>query len=585
MFIDFLKLINSYQNSGTVNIDAGNTVDVNQYVNGLSEAELEALCQNLGVSSIFDSLTSAANSGSSDTFSASSSTSANLNSLQKTLVPIIKDMLQNLKTEKISPTGDNGKISIDDIKKYLVASGEDENVVSQMSEDDLNAVYNYLGTDSESIQNTNNQAATVDAGDAATETTVADAPQTLATGGGTTYTPSGSTGSTTPVVVASQTQTSDDLKAEKAKIIQEYDGKISTAEQSLASLMTQTDSADEAVNKANDLLVQKLSEVNTKLTASETQINTLSANVQKASVELNSLQGEYDNLDTNSQFSDVNQKNEARKSELTTQIANKKAELAEFQKQLEDEKSNKTKLEQDKNTVQGQIDKKLQELEAKNPELKAQIDTAKETISNLKAEKESKINEIDKKIEEAEKTEKEDATTYGSLKGYEQSGITAKMLEYATSPELKAYWDNWYAAANTPEKIAARGHKAAYCAMFVSDCVEKTYKQAGISLRFGRSVGGIRNWGEENNSGIQVSGLSADQRKELVRSGKIKPGMAFTYMENGRTHTGFIKSINSDFSWETIEGNTQGGTVASNTRDIYNTDLTSLTDWTVRYSG
>ncbi len=579
MFFDFMKLINSYQNSASGSAGGTTNIDINQYIESLSKDDLEALSLQLGVgtNSIFGSTIQ--ESGNSDTFTLSSSMQENLKLtlLQQTLIPVIEDMIDNLKTSKITPTNENGAVSIDDVKNYLINQGEDSSTVSQMTEGDLNAVYNYLGLNSQDLQELNNEALVVDPGDSAQQTVVADSPQTLATGGGVKTTTGGSS---TPVTIASPTKNSDDLKAQKEQIIQEYNGKISTEEQTLADLVSQTDSAQAEANNAQMTLSQKLLEVTGRLTASESKVNTLSASVQKANVEINSLQGEFDNLETSGKFSDINSKNQSRKTEITGQLTAKKSELADFEKQLETEKANQQSIQQEKDGVQKDIDTKLDELSSKDPQIKAQIDTAKANIQTLKAEKTTKIAEIDKQIETSEKTEKEDAKTYGSLKGYEQSGITAKMLEYASSPEVKAKWDDWTNRGN-----------GAYCALYVADCVQQAYKDAGMSVRFGHSVLGIKNWGEENNSGIQVSGMSAEQRKDLVRSGKVKPGMAFTYMEGGRMHTGFIKSINADLSWETIEGNTVDSatgktkTVAGHTRDIYNADLTSLTDWTVRYTG
>ena len=193
-------------------------------------------------------------------------------------------------------------------------------------------------------------------------------------------------------------------------------------------------------------------------------------------------------------------------------------------------------------------------------------------------------------------------------------------MDFATNPKTTEQYDKWYY-----EKFNGK----AYCAVFSKDVAMYMYKEVaaamGIeeadleamyqaadktcpktrgvgSLNFASSVAGTYSWGEEMqaaldqygigvNATIDISKMSEQERKDAVRNGKIYPGMAFTYMENGRLHIGYVESINKDLSWNTIEGNTsikysdgasEDHTVGAHKRDATFGDLTGMTDPTVK---
>lgn len=192
------------------------------------------------------------------------------------------------------------------------------------------------------------------------------------------------------------------------------------------------------------------------------------------------------------------------------------------------------------------------------------------------------------------------------------------MMDYATDPETKEYYDKWYF-----EKFNGK----AYCAVFTSNVVEIMYAKAAEKLglssddlktmmagsgdanstsqgltgtqfamtsdTWGRKVqAALDNAGIDVQATIDISKMTEQEKKDAVREGKIYPGMVFTYTRaNGGYHTGFIESINKDLSWNTIEGNTavryddgsyEIHTVGAHTGDALRSDLHYVCDSTTK---
>ena len=173
-------------------------------------------------------------------------------------------------------------------------------------------------------------------------------------------------------------------------------------------------------------------------------------------------------------------------------------------------------------------------------------------------------------------------------------------MDYATNPETKKKYDALHAS-----------NYGAYCAVFTSDVSEimysETLKRLGIDPKTMSTYGDQNSssqglsgdqmamaasaWGDKlqpalqalgmvGNATVHLDGMSEAERANLVREGKIYPGMTFEYRENGRYHTGFIESFNEDLSWNTIEGNSTGGKTGVNVRTVTNPELSDVVQTT-----
>ncbi len=98
------------------------------------------------------------------------------------------------------------------------------------------------------------------------------------------------------------------------------------------------------------------------------------------------------------------------------------------------------------------------------------------------------------------------------------------------------------------------GKNHAWCGDFVTYTVREAFSKNGKYLPsdFGSSsVSGLRSWGQQNNCYLNVNGKN--KAREIAN--KVKPGDVVIF-KNGTSHTGIVSKVNSDGSFETIEGNT-----------------------------
>ncbi|MBQ8635468.1 hypothetical protein IJX73_03855 [bacterium] len=361
-------------------------------------------------------------------------------------------------------------------------------------------------------------------------------------------------------------------------------------------------------------MITELKTINDNISKSEGTIETYNRELHKVSYDLNAVTSQLENMQEPVIFTEYKDEYTKQKQELES----KKLELTKQQKdwetKIEEEQQVLNKLQEDK-TIKEQ---EIEEYEQAHPN--DEIDKINAEIKELENEKE----ELQKALEEERQQELSDAKVYGKAQAHRESELVKFMMDYATDPETKKKYDEWY---------FKEFNGKAYCAIFTSDVVKIMYAKAaqamGIdetklqemyqntdktcpknrgvgSLYFASSVSGTAAWGEEmqtalNNAGINVDAtvditqMSETERKNAVRDGKVYPGMAFTYMENGRLHIGFVESINADLSWNTIEGNTsvngENHTVGAHKRDALNPDLSTVTDATtkvlywMKYSG
>lgn len=105
-------------------------------------------------------------------------------------------------------------------------------------------------------------------------------------------------------------------------------------------------------------------------------------------------------------------------------------------------------------------------------------------------------------------------------------------------------------------KLFTNGRSEAWCADFVSYVVKDTCRRTGKSLpnNFGSaSVSELRNWGKRNNCYLETANTGNKAQKI---ANNVKPGDIVIFKENGRSHTGIVKNVDSNGKITTIEGNT-----------------------------
>jgi len=371
-------------------------------------------------------------------------------------------------------------------------------------------------------------------------------------------------------------------------------------------------------------MIDDLNKVTSDISTCTSNISTYENELHTIQYDITAAQAELDNLQDAVIFDEYQSEIDEQRENLKTKIDNLKAQETQKQTQLDNEKAKQDSLNTSKETLEQQI----QAYENEHPdneinEINNNIRTLKSDISALeikKAEKERELKEQREKENSTDENNKEncDAYIYGKAQAYRQSDLVKFMMDYATDPETKKYYDKWYY-----EKFNGN----AYCAIFTSNVVEILYAKAaekmGLSSESLKTImadSGDKNnriqgvtglemsmesdeWGNKiqsalDNAGINVQAtvditkMSKQERIDAVRAGKIYPGMIFTYKGgDGSYHTGFIENINKDLSWNTIEGNTsvtyddgshENHTIGAHRRDATLEKLTAVANPTVK---
>lgn len=135
-----------------------------------------------------------------------------------------------------------------------------------------------------------------------------------------------------------------------------------------------------------------------------------------------------------------------------------------------------------------------------------------------------------------------------------------------------------YNEADGSYKKFTNGRTEAWCADFVTYCVQHNAEKSGLKVKTGfgsPSVASLMDWAKKNKCFNDTSVMS-DSQKAAYAKNNLKPGDIIIWRSNGASHTGIVKSVNSDGSFDTIEGNTTGDQVKSNHTNIYKNTLTGF---------
>ena len=107
--------------------------------------------------------------------------------------------------------------------------------------------------------------------------------------------------------------------------------------------------------------------------------------------------------------------------------------------------------------------------------------------------------------------------------------------------------------------------------------VKEYANQQGLDIKSGfgsPSVSNLMSWAQNNGVFNNVTGMSSSERTAFLNS-DLRPGDVIIWNSNGASHTGIIKSINNDGTFETIEGNSSDQ-VKSNHKSINDKSLTGF---------
>lgn len=395
-------------------------------------------------------------------------------------------------------------------------------------------------------------------------------------------------------------KTDNDIANLENQITEQNNLKLEAAKTSSAYF--EENKYDEKVNGLNTVIAN-INDYNKTLTSSKSELHETQYDLNAAKVELENLQ---DPVVFTEYADEINKLRETLENEIKTLIEKEQ----NLTKTISETEAKLTEAQTQRDTLQSEIST----IEANNPdsaskskiaEYEANIQKLQQQIKSKQSEKQQQETKLNAQREQ----EIKDSDVYGLAQAYRQSEFVKFMMDYATDPATKQKYDQWHAK-----------NKGAYCAIFTSEVSEIMYAKVldklGIDPKTMKSYGDQNSktqgltgdqmamaasaWGEKiqpalealgltGKATVNLRGMSQSERAELVRQGKIYPGMTFEY--DGGYHTGFIESINKDLSWNTIEGNTavkysdgksESGTVGSHKRDATNSRMYAATDSTYK---
>lgn len=542
---------------------------------------------------------------------------------QQKILDYISEMLLNEDIKKHTDSDENGKVTKDEVLAYLNSLNEYDEDKDNLTLRDIFTGYNEIVNPKSDTENPDKNSVDKDDGNSDKipisddKNNKNDKTVTPSDGGGASggrisggggasggggvsgggssgvlpsYSSGGPTGSSqyyneNPVI----TRTAPDESSKKLS------GQIGEIDKQIAEKNKEINSLNEdkakvyASESEYNTLVSEMNEATSAISASVSNLTTLNSTMHLANITYETKKAELDNLQDAKVLTQLQPEIDSKKASLKAEVAQLETAKNNVQTKINNENKNLKTLEDKKAKAQENIDK----YEKEHP--KSEINTINSKITQLNTDirsLESKKATIKTELEKTQKQEVDDGKVYGLATAYRESNEFVKfMMDYATNPSVRASYDN-------------NSKLGEWCAIFTSEVTEAMFQATASGLgrtlhKGSQDLGGSemamlaiayarKHAGEYASAGltgtpcVDISSMSAEDRKNAVRSGLIYPGMTFEYKnpKTGAYHTGFIESINPDLTWNTIEGNSTGGKSAQHVRDGSYEKLADVVDTT-----
>lgn len=362
----------------------------------------------------------------------------------------------------------------------------------------------------------------------------------------------------------------EDLEKQRKQIISDADKEISSKEKEKDDLVNNNSKISDDLKKEYKTAKDSLKETNDAIKDKETAISDGESDLSGVEQEINALEGEKSTLKTDSDDKDINKQNKERLGEIESKISKQNEKKAKLEQKINKNKEELKTLEakqKEQEKALADVEKKLGEAD---PELKTKLDKVNKELSEVKNKKSSDVKDIDSKIEAKRKEANKEAKQAGENKGKAANDIGSGLVALAEKYMGKNEADGSY-------KMFTNGRTEAWCADFVTYIVKEYAQQQGLDIKSGfgsPAVAGLMQWAQNNNAFTSVSGMGANDRQNLLKN-DLKPGDVIIWKSNGASHTGIIRKINGDGTFETVEGNSSDQ-VKSNHKSINDSHLTGF---------
>lgn len=337
------------------------------------------------------------------------------------------------------------------------------------------------------------------------------------------------------------------LEEQRKQVIDEADKSIQAKNEEMDKAVQGSDKLDSELKEQFETNQKAVQDCDQQITAKDGEIDKNKSAIQDIDSSVSALEGELSKLDTNTKDDKTNQSNSARKTEIQKQLDDKKAQKQKLEDQEKTLENDKKDLETKRTDAQKTLDDSTQKVDEADPSIKSKVDQLKKDIEDLKAKKDKDVADIDKQIDDKKKEENDQQKKMGESVGEASNGLGSAVVQDA----LK------YIGANENDgsyKKFTNGREEAWCADFASYVVKEAYEKAGKKLPEGfgsASVANIKSWGEQNGCFTRTSNMSD---KANYMANNIKAGDLIIFGED--QHVGIVESVDGDGTVHTVEGNT-----------------------------
>lgn len=362
----------------------------------------------------------------------------------------------------------------------------------------------------------------------------------------------------------------EELRKQRQEIIETADKNISAKQKEKDNLVKNSDKISDDLKKDYSKQQKEMKSIQSDKADVQSSLDEHKSSLSDVTASLSALEGEKSTIKTDTKDDKINSQNKTRLSEIKEAITSKKEKKAKLEEKIAKEEAKLKELEKKEQAQQKNIDKVEKQIAEADPKLKPKLDALTKEISELKSTKTKEVAEIDGKIKTKEAEKNKEAKKAGESKGKTANDIGSGLVDLASKYMGLNEKDGSY-------KLFTNGRTESWCADFVTYVVKEFAQKNGMSVAKGfgsPAVANLMSWAQNNGVFDNTSKMSNSEKLNYAKN-NLSVGDVIIWKSNGSSHTGIVKSINSDGTFTTVEGNSSDQ-VKSNKKSIYDKGLTGF---------
>ncbi len=362
----------------------------------------------------------------------------------------------------------------------------------------------------------------------------------------------------------------EELRKQRQEIIETADKNINAKQKEKDNLVKNSDKISDDLKKDYSKQQKEMKSIQSDKADVQSSLDEHKSSLSDVTASISALEGEKSTIKTDTKDDKINSQNKARLSEIKEAITTKKEKKAKLEEKIAKEEAKLKELEKKEQAQQKNIDKVEKQIAEADPKLKPKMDALTKEISELKSTKTKEVAEIDGKIKTKEAEKNKEAKKAGESKGKTANDIGSGLVDLASKYMGLNEKDGSY-------KLFTNGRTESWCADFVTYVVKEFAQKNGMSVAKGfgsPAVANLMSWAQNNGVFDNTSKMSNSEKLNYAKN-NLSVGDVIIWKSNGSSHTGIVKSINSDGTFTTVEGNSSDQ-VKSNKKSIYDKGLTGF---------